>query len=98
MLRPARVDVAVAARPRAGLAQNLECGRPAAPTLGDVGAARLLADRVEILAVDELLDVEVARVGARRAYLHPLRSTRTLGDGQRRLHARQSSYATVAAV
>ena len=32
-------------------------------------------------AVDELADVEVARVGARRAHLHPLGPARPLGDG-----------------
>ena len=34
----------------------------------------------------QLLDVEVARVGARRADLHPLGPARPLGDGQRGLH------------
>ena len=38
--------------------------------------------------MDQLLDVEVARVGARRAHLHPLGPARPLGDGQRRLHRR----------
>ena len=51
-LRPAGVDVAVAARARAGVAEDLEGGRATAPALGDVRAARLLADRVQALAVD----------------------------------------------
>ena len=54
-----------------------------APALGDVRAARLLADRVQARAVDQLLDVEVAPVRARRAHLHPLRTARPLGDGKR---------------
>ena len=46
---PARVDVAVAARPGARVAEDLEGRRAAAPALGDVRAARLLADRVQAL-------------------------------------------------
>ena len=38
-------------------------------------------------AVDQLLDVEVAPVRARRAHLHPLGPAWALGDGQRRLHS-----------
>ena len=90
MLGPARVHVAVAARSRAGVAEDLEGGRAAPPALGDVRAAGLLADRVQVLAVDQLLHVEVARVRARRAHLHPLRAARPLGDGQRLLHVCQS--------
>ena len=41
--------------------------------------------------MDQLLHVEVARVGARRAHLHPLGAARALGDGQRALHRGQSS-------
>src|SRR5439155_137694 len=75
----ARVDVAVAAGAGTRVAEDLERRRPAAPTLGDIRAARLLADRVEARAVDQLADVEVAGVRARRADLHPLRPARTLG-------------------
>ena len=57
----ARVDVAVAAGARARVAEDLERRGAAAPALGDVRAARLLADRVQREAVDELLHVEVLR-------------------------------------
>src|SRR5881397_3118079 len=88
MLGLPRVDVAIATGACARLAEDLERGRAAAPALGDVGAAGLLADRVQVLAVDQLLDVEVARVGARRADFHPLRAARTLRHWKRRLHRR----------
>src|SRR5438034_5775630 len=94
----ARVHVAVAAGAGARIAEDLERRGPAAPTLGDVRAARLLADRVEARAVDQLADVEVAGVRARRADLHPLRPARPLGYGQRALHSPQSRYATGLAV
>ena len=81
VLRPAGVDVAVAAGAGAGVAQDLEGRGAPAPALGDVRAAGLLADRVQARAVDQLLDVEVARVGARRAHLHPLGAAGPLGDG-----------------
>src|SRR5919197_4988441 len=77
------VDVAVAAGAGAGLAEDLKGRGAAAPALGDVRAARLLADRVQARAVDERLHVEVARVGARRAHLHPFRPARPLSDWQR---------------
>src|SRR5262249_49517148 len=86
------LDVAVAARPRAGVAEDLERRGAAAPALGDVRAARLLADCVQREPVDELLDVEVLAVARRRANLHPLGPARPLGDGERRLHAAQCSY------
>src|SRR5205085_6829559 len=91
VLRLAGVDVAIAAGAGARVAQDLEGGCAAAPALGDVRAARLLADRVQRLSVDELPDVEVARVGARRANLHPFRPARPLGDGQRLLHPPECS-------
>ena len=86
MLRLAGVDVAVAARARARVAEDLERRRAAPPALGDVRAARLLADRVQAGAVDQLLDVEVAGVGARRAHLHPLGAAGPLGDGKAGSH------------
>src|SRR4029453_1689294 len=90
MLGLPRVDVAVAAGARAGVAQGLERRRAASPALRDVRAARLLADRVQRLPVDQLLDVEVARVGARGAYLHPFGTARALSDRLRALHAANS--------
>ena len=83
---PAAVHVAVAARARARVAEDLEGRGAAAPALADVRAARLLADGVEALAVDELLDVVVARIRARRPDLHPVRAARPLRYGQRGLH------------
>ena len=85
-----RVDVAVAAGARARVAEDLEGRRAAAPALGDVRAARLLADRVQALSVEQRAHLEVARVGARRAHLHPLRPAGPFGDGKRTLHRDQS--------
>src|SRR6185503_7865985 len=88
--RGARVDVAVAARAGARLAQDLERRGAAPPALGDVRAARLLADRVQRGAAEERLDLVVAPVPTRRADLHPLRPARPLGHWQRFLHAPES--------
>src|SRR4051794_19871309 len=90
MLGLAGVDVAVAAGSCARVAEDLERRRPAAPALGDVRAARLLADRVQRLAVDQLLDVEVARVRARGANFDPFGPARPLCDGLRALHGAKS--------
>ena len=85
------VDVAVAAGAGARLAEDLEGRGAAAPALGDVRAAGLLADRVQRESVQELLDVEIAAVRARRADLHPFGPAGSLGDGKRRLHPRESA-------
>src|SRR5258708_7891595 len=82
-VRLAGVDVAVAARARARVAEDLERRCAAPPALRDVWAARLLADRVQREPVHELLHVEVARVLRRRAHLHPLGPARALGDLKR---------------
>ena len=87
----AGMDVAVAAGARAGVAKDLERGRATPPALGDVRATGLLADRVQRLSVDQLLDVEVARIRARRAHLHPFGPPRPLGYGKRLLHGPESS-------
>src|SRR5581483_8319776 len=87
-------DVAVTAGARAGVAEDLEGGRAAAPALADVRAAGLLADRVQAGAVDQLAHVEVPRLRARRAHLHPLGPARTLGDGKRSAHPPESSPPT----
>src|SRR5215210_6453697 len=87
------MDVAVAAGPGAGVAEDLEGGGAPAPALGDVRAASLLADRVQARAVNELANVEVGGVRARRANLHPLRAARPLGHGQRALHEQESREA-----
>src|SRR5205085_11012946 len=88
VLRLAGVDVAVAARAGAGVAKDLKRRRPAAPAFGDVRAAGLLADRVQQLPVDQLFDVEVVRVRARGAHLHPLRPPWPVSYRQRALHRR----------
>ena len=93
VLRLARVDVAVAAGTGACLAEDLECRGAAPPALGDVRAAGLLADGVQREAVQQLLDVEVAAVGTRRADLHPLGAAGSFGHRKRGLHRRQSSCA-----
>ena len=81
-----RVHVAVAARTRARVAEDLEGRRSPPPALADVRAARLLADRVEPALAHEPLDLEVAGVRARCAHLHPLRPARALGHGKRLPH------------
>ncbi len=58
----AGLDGAEAAGPRAGVAQDHDRGRALLPALADVGAASLLAHRVERLAAHEVL--ELAVVGA----------------------------------
>ena len=90
ILRLAGVDVAVAAGAGARVAENLEGRRAAPPALGDVRAAGLLADGVQREAVQKLLDVEVAAVGARRADFHPLGPAGPFGDGKRGLHRVES--------
>ena len=85
-VRLARVHVAVPARARARVAEDLERRRPAPPALADVRAARLLADRDEPTLAHEALHLEVLRVGARRAHLHPLGPPRTLRYGKRPFH------------
>src|SRR5207302_8591847 len=82
---PAGMDVAVAAGPRARVAEDLEGRGSAAPALGDVRTAGLLADRVQRETVHELLDVEVAAVARGRADLHPLGPAGPVCDGTRRL-------------
>ena len=89
----AGVDVAVAAGAGARVAEDLERRGAATPALGDVRAARLLADRVQREPVQQLLDVEVAAVRARRAHLHPVRAAGPLGDGKRRFHGPESRCA-----
>ena len=79
----ARMDVAVAARAGARVAEDLEGRSAAPPALRDVRAARFLADRVQREPVYELLDIEVRAVLRRRSHLHPLGPARPLGDGKR---------------
>ena len=68
--RLAGLDVAEAAAAGAGVAEDHEGRRAALPALADVGARRLLADRVQVLAVDQLGQLAVARPAGRR-HLEP---------------------------
>src|SRR2546430_8986660 len=70
--RLARLHVAEAAAARAGVAEDHEGGGAAVPALADVRAGRLLADGVELVAVDQALELHEARA-ARRADLEPRR-------------------------
>src|ERR671924_2141593 len=70
MGRLAGLDVAEPAPARAGVAEHHERGRSALPALADVGAGRLLADRVEPLALDHVPQLAVDRP-ARRGALEP---------------------------
>ena len=80
--RLARLDVAEAAAPGAGVAEDHERGGAALPALADVRARRLLADRVEVLGLDQVLQLAVPRA-ARRRHLEPRRLA-----GAERLHVR----------
>src|SRR5436853_3064732 len=67
----AGLHVAEAAAPRAGVAEDHEGGRAALPALADVGARRLLANSVESLVLDQLVELAVTRAAGRRP-LEPL--------------------------
>src|SRR5207244_10276200 len=77
-LRLAGLDVAEAAAARAGVAEDHERRGAAVPTLADVRAGGLLADGVELVALDHALQLEVAR-SARRADLEPRRLALPIG-------------------
>ena len=62
--RPAGLDRAEPARPGAGVAEDHDRGRPLVPALPDVRAVGLLADRVQLEAAEESLELVV--VVARR--------------------------------
>src|SRR5947207_13298537 len=64
-------DVAVAARARAGAAEDHERRRAVMPALADVGAVRLLADGVESEPAHQLLEPAIV-LRARRAHLQPV--------------------------
>src|SRR3954468_4718218 len=70
--RLARLDVAEAAAPGAGVAEDHEGGGAALPALPDVGARRLLADRVQPLRADEVGQLAVLGPAGRR-HLEPRR-------------------------
>ena len=64
--RLAGLDVAEAAAARAGVAEDHERGGAALPALADVGAGRLLADRVQPLRLDHVGQLAVLRAAGRR--------------------------------
>ena len=66
----ARRDGAICARPRADVAQYHERSRPPLPASADVGAVRLLAHRMQTVALDEVPQLQVVRP-ARHPHLHP---------------------------
>src|SRR5438445_526360 len=66
-LRPRRGHGAVAAPPRAAVAEEHERGRPAGEAFAQVGATRLLAHGVELLVAQE--HAQSARPGRERAAL-----------------------------
>ena len=68
--RRARLDVAEAAAPRAGVAEDHEGRGAALPALADVRARGLLTDRVQVLRADQRAELAVA-LAARRRHLEP---------------------------
>src|SRR5439155_2745994 len=70
--RLAGLDVAEATPPGAGVAEDHERGGAALPALADVRAGGLLADRVQVLGLDQLRQLAVLRA-ARRRNLEPWR-------------------------
>src|SRR5450759_4397968 len=70
--RLARLDGAEPAGPRADIAEYHHRGGPLVPALAHVGAVGLLADRVELQAVEETPEVLIGPAG-RDAGLDPLR-------------------------
>ena len=61
--RPAGLDRAEPAGPGAGVAEDHDRGRALVPALPDVGAVGLLADRVEVQAAQQALEVVVVLAG-----------------------------------
>src|SRR4029079_1530420 len=70
-LGTSRGDGAVAAGARGDGAPDLGGGGGAPPTLADVGAACLLADRVQAAVAHDPLQLGKAGVARRGAHLHP---------------------------
>src|SRR5439155_4833909 len=70
--RLARLHVAEPAAASAGVAEDHERGGAGVPALADVRAGGLLADRVERVALDLLLQLEIAR-RPRHLHLEPRR-------------------------
>ena len=71
LARPPVRDGAVRAGARADVAQDHERRRAVVPALADVGAARLLADGVELQLLHQPLEAQIV-LRPRRAHLEPL--------------------------
>src|SRR4029077_17994251 len=71
-------DVAERATPRADVAHDHECRRALREALADVRARGLLAERVQVVLAQDLLDLADAR-RRRRARADPLRLLESLG-------------------
>src|SRR5262249_38289022 len=89
-------DGAVAAIPRAGVAEDHESGRCVFPALPDVRAVGCLAHGVEAPLTHESLETDVVRP-ARRAHLEPCRLRRGRGprrfeEGKRKSHGGSSLF------
>src|SRR5712691_1074851 len=69
--RPAVGDVAERAAPRAEVPEDHEGRGALAEALSDIGAGRLLANRVEIVLAEDLLDCVETRAGRGRAHPNP---------------------------
>ena len=76
--RLARLDVAEATPAGARVAEDHERGRAPLPALADVRAGRLLADRVQVLGLDERGQLAVLRAAGRR-HLEPRRLAAAVG-------------------
>src|SRR5262245_24390957 len=85
--RPAVRDVAERAAARADVAEDHEGRRALAEAFGDVRAGRLLADGVQLLRAQDVLDLVEARVRAGGAHADPrgLHQPRRLRDDLDRL-------------
>ena len=70
--RPPGLDGAEAASPRAGVAEDHEGRGASLPALPDIGAARLLAHRVQLEAAHDALQLGIV-VAAGKAHAQPLR-------------------------
>ena len=82
-VRASMANRAVAARTRADIAEDHERRRPVRPAFADIGAARLLADRMKVQVAHQALEPEIGR-RARRFHFEPLGFRRTGRDWSER--------------
>ena len=84
-VRASMANRAVSARARADVAEDHERRRPVRPAFADVGAARLLADRMKVQVAHQALEPEIGR-RTWRFHLEPL------GFGRARRDWRERDY------